>query len=271
MLSELNFQNTSQLTNLLVYALMSGEATDHIEELMCLEPGTVNQVIEMMSEIIAQKKDAFIQWPNDEEILQNVRDFECYRDTDVGQNHGEFPNVYGVLGTIEIPIKPGLPKFYMISQPSSSSARNTHSTYTAVKWQCSCDTNGFLQSSFVFIPTIETQSKNSYVFDVNPIKAELENQKQDELYMVADETLTIFPVLLTPHEKRMIDADSFNRALQSKRCVIDRTFEKIQRRFPLLKRIEHRNPNSICNIIETIGILHNFFIIHRDDLYIDSE
>lgn len=268
MLSELNFQNANQLTNLLVYALMSGETTDKIEQLMCLEPGTVNQVIEMMSEIIAQKKDAFIQWPNDDEILQNVRDFECYREN--GQQI-EFYNVFGAMGTIEIQIKPALSKFYTISQPSSSSSSTAHSTYTPVKWQCSCDTNGFLQSSFVFVPKTENQSKNSYAFEMNPIKVELENQKLDELYMVADETLTIFPFLLTPHEKRMIDADSFNKALQSKRIVIDRAFEKIQRRFPLLKRIEHRNANSICNIIETIGILHNFFIIHRDDLYTDGE
>lgn len=266
MLSELNFQSADQLTNILVFALMSGETTDQIEQLMVLETGTVNRIIEIMCEIIAQKKGAFIQWPNDDEISQNVRDFECYREN--GQF--EFYNVFGALGTIEIPIKPALSKFYSISQPSCSS-RNTHSTYTPVKWQCSCDTNGFLQSSLVFVPKTEKQSKNSYVFEVNPIKVELENQKLNELYMVADETLTICPILLTPHEKRMIDADSFNKALQSKRCVIDRAFEKIERRFPLLQRIEHRNANSICNIIETIGILHNFFIIHRDDLYIDGE
>lgn len=268
MLAELNFQNANQLANLLVYSLMSSETTGHIEQLMCLEPGTVNRVIEMMSEIIAQKKDAFIQWPNDDEILQNVRDFECYRDN--GQLF-EFPhNVFGALGTIEIPIKPALPKFYAVSQPSSSSTSNAHPTYTPVKWQCACDTNGFLQSSFVFVPATEKQSKNSYAFQVNPIKVQLENQKRNALHMVADETLTIFPFLLTPHEKRMVDADPFNKALEAKRVVIDRIFEKIHRRFPFLKHIGHRNASSICNIIETIGVLHNFFIIHRDDLYIDD-
>lgn len=235
---------------------------------MCLEPGTVNQIIEMMSEVIAQKKDAFIQWPNEDEIVQNVRDFECYREHG---EHFEFPNVFGAVGSRDIPIRPALPKFYSISQPSSSSARNAHATYTPVKWQCSCDTNGFLQSSFVSVPSTENQSKNSFAFEANPISVELEQRKYEELYMVADETLTIFPYLLTPHEKRMIDADSFNRALQAKRIVIDQTFEKIQRRFSAIKRIEHRDANSICNIIETIGILHNFFIIHRDDLYMDGE
>lgn len=267
MVCEFNFQSADQLTNILVYSLMSGESTDQIEQLMVLETGTVNHILEIMSEIIAQKKDAFIQWPNDEEIVQNVRDFQCYR---VNEQY-EFPSVFGALGTLDIAIQPSLPKFYSIAQPSCSSHSHIQPTYTPVKWQCSCDTNGFLQSSWVFIPTIERQSKNSFVFEINPVQVELENQKLDELYMVADETLAIFPVLLTPHEKRMIDADSFNKELHSKRSVIDRAFEKIQRRFPLIKRIKHRNPNSICNIIETIGILHNFFIIHRDDLYVDSE
>lgn len=265
MMAAMNFQNANQLTNLMVYALMSNDTTDHIEDLMNLEPGTVNQVVGMMSEIIAQKKDAFIQWPNEDEIAANVRDFESYGEP------SEFHNVFGAVGTIEIPIRPALPKFYSVSQASSSSVRNAHGTYTPVKWQCSCDTNGFLQSSFVFVPTTEEQSKNSFAFEANPISVELEQRQHDGLYMVADETLTIFEYLLTPHEKRMIDADSFNRIHQSKRMAFDRTFEKIQHRFPALKRIVHRDANSICDIIETIGILHNFFIIHRDVLYIDGE
>lgn len=267
-MAELKLQTAEQLTNLLVYALMSGEKSHQIEQTLFLESGTVNKMIEIMTESIAQKKEAFIQWPNDDEILQNVRDFQCYHNN----AHSEFRNVFGAIGTIDIPIKPALPRFYSISQQSCSTRINTaDATYTPIKWQCSCDTNGFLQSSLVLAPKTENQSKNSYVFEVNPIKLELANQNANELHMVADETLTIFTCLLTPHEKRMIDAVPFNETLESKRIVIDRTFEKIQRRFMLLNRIEHRNANSICNIIETIGILHNFLIIHRDDLYIDSE
>lgn len=262
-MSEFNLRSAAQLTNLLVYALMSGEMAHQIEQTLFLEPGTVHQVLEIICEMISDKKNAFIQWPNDEEISQNVRDFERFSADD----ECEFPNVFGAIGTVEIPIKPALPKYYTIPLPSCSS-HATNPTYTPIKWQCSCDTNGFLQTSFVFIPQKEKQSKNSYVFDVNPVKWELNSQRANELYMVADETLTIFPVLLTPHEKRMIDADAFNKTLHSKRIVIDRAFEKIKRRFPLLERIEHRDANCICNIIETIGILHNFFIIHRDGLYV---
>lgn len=248
---------------------MSDKKSHQIEQTLFLEPGTVNRIIEIMSESIAQKKDAFIQWPNDDEILQNVRDFASYNKND----QLKFPGVFGAIGTIDISIKPALSRFYSISQQSCSVRRtNTRdATSTPIKWQCSCDTNGFLQSSLVFVPKTENQSKNSYVFEMNPINVELTNQMANDMYMIADETLTIFPCLLTPHEKRMIDADPFNKALESKRLVIDRTFQKIQRHFALLNRIEHRNANTICNIIETIGILHNFLIIHRDDLYIDGK
>lgn len=232
-----------------------------IEHTMFLEPGTVNTVLEFLCEIIADKKNAFIQWPNDDEIVQNARDFKAL------PAYGPFENVFGAIGTIDIPIRPALSKHYTISEPSCST-HTTHTTYTPIKWQCSCDTNGFLQSSLVFIPQTEKQSKNSYVFGMNPVKWELESQHDNEFYMVADQTLTMFRFLLTPHEKRQIDADTFNKTLQSKRIVIDRAFEKIQRRFPLLNRIEHRDANTICKIVETIGILHNFFIIHRDELYI---
>lgn len=233
-----------------------------IEQTMFLETGTVNKVLELLCEIIADKKNAFIQWPNDDEIAQNVREFESF------SSYGPFESVFGAMGTIEISITPALSTFYTISQPSCST-HTTDTTYTPIKWQCSCDTNGFLQSSFVFIPQNEKQSKNSYAFEMNPVQWELERQQSaNEFYMVADETLAMSRFVLTPHEKRQIDADAFNKTLQSKRIVIDRAFEKIQQRFPLLQRIEHRDANTISNIIETIGILHNFFIIHRDDLYI---
>lgn len=238
---------------------MTTENSHETETTLCLEPGTVNNVLETLCTIIADKKFAFIHWPNRSEMKQNVRMFENYHEFGCF----DFYNIFGAIGTIEIHVNPALSSYYSVTEAMNQ-------TYTPVKWQCSCDTGGILQSSLVFIPKREIESKNSYVFEVNPIKTILEDMKSDEMYLVADETLTIFPYLLTPHEKIIIRAEEHNKALESKRKVIDKTFDHIRNRFSILNRIELNNAKSITNLIETIGILHNFFMVHHDLLYIDE-
>lgn len=259
LLAKLNLQTVEQATNLLVYALMTDKKSENTEETLCLEPGTVNNVLETLCEIIAQKKDAFIHWPNKREIERSVRRFENYQE----YGYFEFYNVFGAIGTVEIRLKPAIPNYLAVAGTVNKNAK-----YTPIKWQCSCDTSGILQSSLVFIPKIEKEIKNSYVFEMNPVKQKLESMKSDEVYLVADETLTIFPFLLTPHEKIIIRSEEHNRALQSKRKVLDKMFEKVTDRFSVLKRIELRNAKSIRNLIDTVGVLHNFFMIHNDRQYI---
>lgn len=253
----LNLQTANQLTNILLFALMTVDSSAKMEETLCLETGTVNKVLAAICEIIADKKDAFIHWPNAMEIQQNMRHFESY--DEFGQY--EFYNVFGAIGTMDFQVKPSLPNYLTVN------AVHGISTYTPIKWQCSCDVSGFLQSSWVTVPKIENETKNSYVFEMNPIRSKLEVMKNKEIYLVADESLTLIPFLLTPHEKLLLYAEQHNRALESKRKVIDKTFEKILGRFSILTRIELRDARSICNLIDTVGILHNFFLIQGDQLY----
>lgn len=257
-LSNLNVQTLDQLTDILVYALMTSESSRQIEQTLFLESGTVNKVLEKLCNIIAEKKHAFIHWPNDSEIEQNIRLFDSYQE----YGYYEFYNVFGAIGTMDIEVKPALKNYLSVNE--------TNQTNTPIKWQCSCDTGGILQSSFVLVPRKENETKNSFVFEVNPIRTKIESMNSEEVYLVADETLTIFPYLLTPHEKIIIRADEHNIALESKRKIIDNVFDKIQNRFLVLQSIELRSAKSICNLIETVGILHNFFMVHNDNLYINE-
>lgn len=255
-LASLNLQTISQLTNILLYSLMTAEDSKHTEEMLSLEPNTVNKMLTTICAIIASKKDVFIHWPNRKEIQQNVRQFEKFNVF----GEYEFYSVFGALGTIDIHLQPPVAKYLSFRDGNNV-------MYTPVKWQCSCDVSGFLQSSSVLIPKKENETKNSYVFEVNPLKDKLETIKNTEYYLVADETLTLIPYLLTPHEKLLLHAEQYNRALESKRKIIDVTFDKIRSRFAILSRIELRDAPSICNLIDTIGILHNFFLVQGDELY----
>lgn len=249
-------QTEAQLTNILFYALMSNETSSATEQTLFLQSGTVNKVLQKLCGFIAGKKHAFITWPNKREISKCVRQFKRYHE----YGKYEFYNVFGAVGTLEMHIRPAIRNHLAVASNASS--------YTPVKWQCCSDASGLLQSSFVMIPKTDKESKNSYVFEVNPLNSILEAMKSDENYLVADETLTLCPNLLTPHEKLIIHAEQHNRALESKRKIIDKAFTLIQSRFPILERIELRDAESIRNLIDTVGVLHNFLIVHCDHLYL---
>lgn len=238
---------------------MTGEESEDTEQTLFLEPGTVNKTLEALCEVIVDKKDAFVHWPNRREISQNVQLFEVYHEF----GNYKFYNVFGAIGTIELKLKPALPQYLCVNE--------TQTTYTPVKWQCSCDSSMVLQSSVVFVPERENECKNSYVFETSAVKAKLGTLSAKGVYMVADETLGRFSFLLTPKEIIEVNADAHNKALESKRKIIDRTFQKIQSRFLVLDRIELRDVRHICNLIETVGILHNFLMVHNDQLYIGTD
>lgn len=260
LVAKLKLQTIDQLTNILVYALMAAESSEETDQALFLDPGTVNMVLQSVCGIIAQKKSTFIPWPSKHDIERSVRRFERY--SEFGQY--EFYNVFGAIGTIDILVRPPLQNYLEIPETEDNLP------YTPIKWQCSCDVNGFLHSSFVVVPKKDIETKNSYVFEINPVSTRLEAMKMDEVYFVADETLTLFPYLLTAHEKIIIHSDQHNRALESKRKVIDKAFEKIQSKFKVLNRIELIEEENIRNLIDTVGILHNFFIIHSDLLYLED-
>lgn len=237
---------------------MSDDDFETIESRYCWDQGVVADIIQRMSSLIASKKDLFIRWLTNIEIEQNVQRFTNFDEF----GNFDFYNVFGALGIIDIHVKPALNDYFTVTTSYDSNLK-----YTPVKLQCSCDVNGFLQSSFVLIPKTEAETKNSKTFEMSPIYDILRNMESEENYIVADQTFSCFPFLLTPHEKSIQHASEFNQALDSKRKVIDKTFAKIQLRFPILSRIELTDAESVCNLIETVCILHNFFLANNDEAY----
>lgn len=119
----LNLRTIDQLTNLLIYALMTDENSKHIEETLFLETDTVSKVLTTMCAIIAGKKDVFIHLPFKKEMsMANM-------------------NVFGALGTIELHEQPPL----SIYRAVPTTTTHSNSMCTPVKWQCSCDVRSFLQ------------------------------------------------------------------------------------------------------------------------------
>lgn len=258
-IAQFNLQSVDQLINLAIFTLMSPDDFKSIEQHFFLDPGIVERILHKFCGIVADVKEKFIRWPTKCEIERSRIQFE--RLTEFGRF--EFYNVFGAIGTTDISIMPPLKDFLLV--PSSDGA------YTPIKLQCCCNANGLLQSSFVFIPKQESDTKNSNVFEANPTKVNIESmESDDEIYVVGDETLTLCPILMTPHDKIVVHSDQFNKALESKRKIIDKVFDRMWIHFPILNRIELRDAKRITELIETICILHNFFTTNRDPGYLQK-
>lgn len=253
--SDFNLQTMDQLVNLAIHSLMSGNNFQTIEQNFFLDPGVVQRILIKFCLAVFQLKNKFIQWPGRGGIERHCHQFE--RMTKFGNY--DFYNVFGIMATKDFYIKPPLKNNFQIQTATES--------YTPVKLQCCCNANGLLFSCFIFFPKKESDTKNSSVFEVNPVKWALENMKSKEAYIVADQSMSLCPILLTPHEKIIAHSEQHNRALESKRKIIDKVFDKICSRFPILDHIEVGTNQNISHLIETVCILHNFFVMNNDQRY----
>lgn len=254
-----NLQTVDQFVNLAIYSMMTHETIDSIEQHFFMDNGIVERILRLFTKAVCSIKDRFIRWPTKREIdqfclqFEHLNEFGCF----------EFYNVFAAIGTIDICIRPPLENFLKVQDP-----KNITKLHTPVKLQCSCNATGSFQSCFVSFPKRESDTKNSSVFDANPITDKLETIKSNETYIVGDKTLSLCPYLMTPHDKIVPHSESHNKALESKRKIIDKTFEKICTRFPILMRIGLRDNEEISHLIESICILHNFFSMKRDQGYL---
>lgn len=259
-IADSNIRSTEQLTRLFMYILMTNENFETTEVRFDLKPGTVESVLRLVVGALVKRKSAFVRWPTQRQIDQCVKEYEKLKE--MGQS--EFYNVFSVIGTTDICIQPAMSSFLSVDAGEGLN-------YTPTKLQCCCNAKGIIQSSYVKIPSNESEAKNSSVFECNPIRNVMEVMNSSENYVVSDRTLANYSFLLTPHDDNEENAVPFNQALESRRKTIDKVFAKIESQFLILNRIEISDPNLVCDLIETICILHNFLLVNRDTVYVSSE
>lgn len=234
---------------------MSDHDFEGVDQVIHLTSGVTKTVIYRVSSIIAIHKDFFLLLPTVDDIEHNAQRYS-------GDGVYEVDNVYGALGTIDVNIIPALPDSYAVQIVDVPPI-----TSTSVKLQCSCDSNGFLQSCFVLVPKVEMDTKNVEVFKQSPLFEVLSNRSIDGHHMVADHSFATIPFLLTPLDENDDGAEQFNMALDLKRTIIDHTFANLTNRFPLLDRIESDDPGTVCNMIESVCVLYNVFVANDGGNY----
>lgn len=247
-----------RLTNVFVYSLMCVHDFATVDRKFSLAPGVAERVTYKVCSFIAAHKKLFFRLPNRMEIEQSIREFAAHA------VHGEpeFRNIFSAVGSIDVPVTPGLVDHFSIATGSGSSA-----TVTPVKLQCSCDANGFLQSCFVLVPAVELDTKNVEAFVQSPLYEALETRPVDGNYMVADHSFSTMPVLLTPRDTDDHRAATFNRSLESRRIVIDQAFARIRNRFSILNRIECDDPQIVRDFIVSVCVLYNVLVANDGTAY----
>lgn len=230
---------------------MSEHDFDGVDQCFHLTDGVAERVANSVSSIVAIHKDFFFQFPSGWDLEHNAAGFAEF--TNIGLY--EFPSVYGALGTIDINVIPALPDSHAVPCADDPTV-----TTTAVKLQCTCGPNGFLQSCFVLVPVDEIETKNVEALKQSPLFDVMTNRPIDGYHMIADLSFDKIPFLLTALDTNEEGAKEYNGALESARAIIDQTFSIIRNRFPVLDRLKTDDAGSVCNMIESVCVLYNVFV-----------
>ncbi|XP_033753083.1 putative nuclease HARBI1 [Pecten maximus] len=207
-----------------------------------------SEVIDIINNHLLVK---FRKWPENGElpdIAQTIDDLGRYN----------FPNVVGAVDGCHIPIE--------------APNRNPQSYYNRKKFhsiilQGVCRENRMFININVGWPGRVHDAKvlrNSQLWGFGFRKC-----RNGQFHLLGDAAYPIRRWLLTPYRdtghlsrKEM----AYNRALSSKRQVIERAFALLKGRFRRLKYINVRSIIQICRIITCACVLHNICILHHDGM-----
>ena len=94
--------------------------------------------------------------------------------------------------------------------------------------------------------------------------------------LLGDSGYACSPFLLTPYSQPQSQSEEqFNHAHKSTRCIIERTFGYLKRRFHVLHSEIRMSPERACTIIVACFVLHNIAVKFRepesDDINISVE
>ena len=95
--------------------------------------------------------------------------------------------------------------------------------------------------------------------------------------LLGDSGYACTPFLMNPYaQPRTRSEGQFNRAHKTSRCIIERSFGLVKRRFHVLHSEIRRAPDRVCTIIVACIVLHNMAIHSRepeldDGLIVDEE
>ena len=112
-----------------------------------------------------------------------------------------------------------------------------------------------------------SSAHDSHVFRTSALGRQLEVKDQglDDGVLLGDSGYACAPYLMTPYPQPKTRAEEkFNRAHKVTRCLIERSFGLLKRRFYVLHSEIRMVPERFCTVVVACFVLHNIVIILRE-------
>lgn len=108
---------------------------------------------------------------------------------------------------------------------------------------------------------------DSHIFRTSSIALALDGTNFENGVLLGDSAYACMPYLMTPYpEPQTHSQRRFNRAHRVTRCLIERTFGVLKRRFHILHGEVRMCPERVCTIVVACCILHNIAIDHNEPM-----
>ena len=102
---------------------------------------------------------------------------------------------------------------------------------------------------------------DSHIFRTSAIGRQLEGSGLTDGVLLGDSGYACSPYLMTPYFNPVTRKEElFNRAHKITRCIIERSFGVLKRRFHVLHSEVRMAPDRVCTIVVACCVLHNIAI-----------
>lgn len=227
--------------------LASGSFLEVIgDTFLSYDKSTVSRVVRRVTLALASKVNDFVKFPT----TPNERDEIKHGLFRVGG----FPSAIGCIDGTHVRIKAPSQ-----NEPDFINRKGFHS----VNVQAICNHEGSFTNVVARWPG---STHDSHIFRTSAVCRLLEGQCGLEFgVLLGDSGYACTPFLMTPYPQPCTRSEEqFNRAHKTTRCIIERSFGLLKRRFHVLHSEIRMAPDRVCTIIVACIVLHNIAIRLRE-------
>ena len=219
-----------------------------VAEFAGVSVASVSRILRRVSYAITMKRDVFIRMPKTNEGMTQ----ESKKFYDIAQ----FPRVIGVIGCTHIKIQsPG--------GDEADSFRNSKAFFS-INTQAVCTADMTITNIVASSPG---GSHDQNIFDNSNLSNRFESGEFDKFILIGDAAYKDTKYMATPAVTAATNVvKHYNESHERTRKVIERTFDALKQRFPVLALGMRVDIATVKQIIVACAVLHNIAVSEKDIL-----
>ncbi len=209
-----------------------------------------NSIIQVCRAIVEHLGKIYVRWPSDMEQHVIASEFE--------QKTG-FPNVIGCIDGTHIPVKP---------PAADRDSYINRKGYPSVNVMAVCDHKMLFTAVFA---DRAGSVHDARVLRVSQLGHKLESSEigQSKFHILGDSAYPLLPQLLVPYRDNghlLPTQVMYNSIHAETRAIIERSFARLKGKMRRLRGIDCTLVSNSLLVIDAAFIVHNFMIIHDQDI-----